>query len=239
VNQSGLDASKSLLEEIIKSSGKTPKIGTFKCDVSSPESVASAYAAAKETFTRIDYSVHCAGIIVFGGPSVESTVEDFDKQNTVNYRGLWLCSREAIKIMRSQTLDSEAYPDNQIPTGRAQRGAVVNISSGLALYAQANSPAYCGAKAGVLALTRSDAIDYVADRVRVNAVLPGIIETPMTNPNPETRAWLEANPVQKTPMKRFGQPEEIADVVVFLAGNRASYVTGASWCVDGGFLAGY
>lgn len=174
-----------------------------------------------------------------GGGSADLPVEDFDRQNAINYRGLWLCAREAIKIMRAQALDADAYPAANIPPHRAQRGAIVNISSGLALYAQANSPAYCGAKAGVLALTRSDSIDYVSDKIRVNAVLPGIVETPMTNPNPEVRAWLEAVPVQKTPMKRFGRPEEIADVVVFLAGNRASFVTGAGWCVDGGFIAGY
>lgn len=214
-------------------------VHTYKCDVASPESVVSAYAAAKASFSRIDYSVHLAGIIVFGGPSVDLPVEDFDRQNSINYRGLWLCAREAIKIMRSQSLDSEAYPDARISPVRAQRGALVNISSGLALYAQPSCPAYCGAKAGVLALTRCDALDYVADRIRVNAILPGIVDSPMTNPSPEVRAWLEANPVQRTPMKRFGEPEEIADVAVFLAGNKASLVTGASWTVDGGLLAGY
>ncbi|EXJ89159.1 hypothetical protein A1O3_02223 [Capronia epimyces CBS 606.96] len=239
LNEAGLATTKELLEKAISSAGGTPEIGTYKCDVSSPESVASAYAGVKASFPRIDYAVHCAGIIVFAGASVDLSVDDFDRQNSINYRGLWLCSREAIKIMRTQALDSEAYPDNHISPVRAQRGAIVNISSGLAVYAQPNCPAYCGAKAGVLALTRCDALDYVADRIRVNAVLPGIVDSPMTNPNPEVRAWLEANPVQHSPMKRFGEPEEIADVAVFLASNKASLVTGASWSVDGGSLAGY
>ncbi|KIX05868.1 uncharacterized protein Z518_03841 [Rhinocladiella mackenziei CBS 650.93] len=82
------------------------KMGNFKCDVSSPKSITSAYAPAKETFTWIDYSVQCAGIIVFGAPSVNCFVEDFDKQY-------------AIKIMRSPPLDSKAYPEAQIPAGRA------------------------------------------------------------------------------------------------------------------------
>ncbi|KAL2415684.1 hypothetical protein ABEF94_000623 [Exophiala dermatitidis] len=239
LDESGLEGTKRLLTDTVWPSGVNPLVRTYKCDVSSPESVVAAYAAAKETFSRIDYSVHCAGIIVFGGPSADLPVEDFDKQNSINYRGLWLCSREAIKIMRSQPLDCEAYPEAEILPFRAQRGAIVNISSALAVYAQPNCPAYCGAKAGVLALTRCDALDYVADRIRVNAVLPGVVDSPMTNPSPEVRAWLEANPVQHTPMKRFGQPEEIADVAVFLAGNKASLVTGASWAVDGGALAGW
>ncbi|EXJ95392.1 hypothetical protein A1O1_00513 [Capronia coronata CBS 617.96] len=237
LNEGGLQETKGLVEQSV--SATDISVGTYKCDVSSPESVVSAYTAAKEHFTRVDYSVHCAGIIVFGGPSADFPVEDFDRQNSINYRGLWLCCREAIKIMRSQPFDCEAYPDANISSVRAQRGAIVNISSGLALYAQPNCPAYCGAKAGVLALTRCDALDYVADRIRVNAILPGIIDSPMTNPSPEIRAWLESNPVQHTPMKRFGKPEEIADVAVFLAGNKASLVTGASWAVDGGLLAGY
>ncbi len=89
------------------------------------------------------------------------------------------------------------------------------------------------------AVTRSDAIDYANDRVRVNAVLPGILDTPMTNQTPELRAFLLVNPVQRTPYKRFGLPEEIADVVVYLAGNKTSLVSGASWLVDSALSVGY
>lgn len=241
LNEAGLETSKELVTDSITatSPSATPVIATIKVDVTSPESIASAFVAVKTRFTRIDYSVHCAGIITFGGASADCPIEDFDRQNAVNYRGLWLCAREALRVMREQTLDAEAYPNAGISHTRAQRGSIVNISSGLALSSQANSPAYCGAKAGVLALTRSDAIDYAAQRIRVNAVLPGIVDTPITNPTPEIRAWLEANPVQKTPMKRMGLAEEVADVIVFLASNKGSFVTGASWSVDGGFGAGY
>lgn len=237
INEEGLQTAKKFLLDSFANTDEqtTLKIETYYCDVSSPQSIVEAYAKARSSFGRIDYSVHCAGIILFVGPSTEVPVEAFDRQNTINYRGLWLCSREALKIMKEQPLDSEVYPD--IKDTRAQRGAIVNISSGLGLVSQAGSNAYSGAKAGVMALTRSDAIDYVADRIRVNAVLPGIVDTPITTPSPEIRAILEAGPVQRTPMKRFGLAEEIADVIVFLASTKASFVTGSCWSVDGGFLA--
>ncbi|KIW35253.1 uncharacterized protein PV07_01958 [Cladophialophora immunda] len=236
LNEEGLSTTQKLIEEAVGSNASL-KIHIYKCDVSNPDSVTQAYADVKETFGRLDYAVHCAGIILFGR-STDFPLEDFDRQNTVNYRGLWLCSREALRIMRTQSLDCDAYPEAHISPTRAQRGSIVNISSGLALSSQSNCPAYSGAKAGVLAVTRSDAIDYACERIRVNAVLPGIVDSPMTNPDPATREWLEKNPVQSTPMRRFGVPEEIADVCVFLAGNKASFVTGAGWSVDGGFIAG-
>ncbi|KIY01546.1 uncharacterized protein Z520_03098 [Fonsecaea multimorphosa CBS 102226] len=237
LNEEGLSTTKKLIEEAAVGSNSSLKIHTYKCDVSNPDSITRAYADAKETFSRLDYAVHCAGIILFGR-STDYSVEDFDRQNSVNYRGLWLCSREALRTMSTQSLDCDAYPEAQIPPTRAQRGSIVNISSGLALVSQSNCPAYCGAKAGVLAVTRSDGIDYASERIRVNAVLPGIVDSPMTNPDPGTRKWLEDNAVKNTPMRRFGLPEEIADVCVFLASNKASFVTGAGWCADGGFVAG-
>ncbi|KAK5062606.1 hypothetical protein LTR84_004679 [Exophiala bonariae] len=241
LNETGLQESKELVTQTISATtpAKTPNVSTFTIDVTSTETVTAVFGAVRTHFPRVDYSVQCAGIITFGGASATCPIDDFDRQNAVNYRGLWLCSREAIKIMHDQELDSDAYPDAKISPLRAQRGAIVNISSGLANYSQAGSPAYCGAKAGVLALTRSDAIDYVGQRIRVNAVLPGIVDTPITNPSPEIRKWLEENSVQRTPFKRMGTAEEIADVIVFLASNKSSFVTGASWSVDGGFGAGY
>ncbi|KAK5311533.1 hypothetical protein LTR93_011686 [Exophiala xenobiotica] len=240
INEDGLAKTKTLVEDTIKADfpHQTAKINTYKCDVSSPQSVEAVYKAVNDKFGRIDYSVHCAAV-GFLKATADTSVDDFDKVNSIDYRGLWLCSREAIKIMLRQNLNSEAYAGFKIPDTRAQRGAIVNISSGLALYAQPNGSAYCGAKAGVLGLTRADAIDYAKDRIRVNAVLPGVIATPATTTDPEIRAYMESMPVRQTPFRRFGLPEEIADVTVFLAGVKASYVSGASWTVDGGFTAGY
>lgn len=154
-------------------------------------------------------------------------------QNAVLYRGLWLCSRAALNIMRSQPLDCEVYPD--IPQYRAQRGAIINVSSVIGLMSQTDTPIYSGAKAAVLGITRADAVDYAEKRIRVNAVLPALIETPMISPTPEIRAIVETAGTAKTPMKRIGMPEEVADPIVFLASNNASFITGTSLHVDGGF----
>jgi len=237
INQVGLETTQQIILDSCgkRVESKLPKIEIISCDVTSAPSIVAAYAKVKTSFGRLDYSVHCAGVISFEGRSTEASIEGFDRTNSINYRGVWLCAREALKIMKDQPLDCEVYPN--INPIRAQRGAIVNISSGLAVVSQLGSNVYSGSKAGVMGITRSDAIDYVTDRIRVNAVLPGIVDTPITSPTPEVRAFIEAGPVQRTPMKRLGLAEELADVIVFLASTQASFVTGSCWNADGGFLA--
>ncbi len=237
LNEAGLEDTKQL---ILKTTGRDDiNIQKYKVDVTSAESVSEAFASVKKEFGRLDYSVHCAGIAVFGGASDEVPVESFDRQNAIMYRGVWLCGREALRIMRNQPLDSEAYPSADIPPERAQRGAVVNISSTVALYTQEHTPAYAGAKAAVLGLTRADAVDYAKHHIRVNAILPGLIDSPMTKPTPEIRAYLEQMVRNKVPQRRLGKPEELADTITYLVSNKASFITGASFVIDGGFTAGY
>lgn len=138
--------------------------------------------------------------------------------------------------MKAQSLDADVYQG--IPHSRAQRGAIVNIASGSAVVALPNQPAYAASKAGVVALTRSDAFDYSANQIRVNAVLPGAIATPMNLIDDRTREVIEKMAVnQRTLLKRWGQPEEIADVCLFLCSKEASFVQGVAWAVDGGYLA--
>lgn len=212
-------------------------VQVYEVDVTSETSVASAFNLVKETFGRLDYSVQSAGIALFTGPSSQTSVEQFDLTNSILYRGVWLCSRAALQIMNFQELDNMAYPSANIPEHRAQRGSVINISSNLALVAQHNSPAYSASKAAVLGLTRADAIDYCAKRIRVNAILPGLVDTPMTKSNPEIRKILEEVVKTSNPMARFATADEVADTIVFLASNKASYITAASICVDGGATA--
>ena len=236
----GLQETRDLVSKNLQSAKtSSPDIFIVEVDITSAESVTKAFASIKGHFSRIDYSVQCAGI---GSPiidSVECSLEVFDRQTAVNYRGLWLCTREVIKIMRDQVLDVVAYPEANIPSHRAQRGSIVNISSTLALYAQTFCAPYAGAKGGVLALTRADAMDCISRQIRVNAVLPGLIDTPMTSTSKEDRVWLEENVASRVPIRRLGQPEEIADVCLFLTSNKASDVTGQAWGVDGGALGGY
>jgi NAD(P)-dependent dehydrogenase (short-subunit alcohol dehydrogenase family) len=178
--------------------------------------------------------VQCAGIITFDSPSADCSLEIFDRENAINYKGLWLCTREVIKIMREQSLDCDAYPGTAIPRYRAQRGSIVSISSGMALRHQRGCPIYSASKAAVLAVSRGDGVDYAADRIRVNSVLPGLVDSPMTAADDKKRQFLEERVQTLVPWQRFGQPEEVADVCVFLAGNKASYITAAAWHVDGG-----
>jgi NAD(P)-dependent dehydrogenase (short-subunit alcohol dehydrogenase family) len=236
INDTGLEATKSILLKAAPESSAPPTVRTYKCDVTSTESVNTAYTQVHTDFGRIDYSIHCAGIVVYAAGTADLEVELFDRQIKVNLRGIFLCSQAALRIMRAQSLDHEVYTKANIPEYRAQRGAIVNFASSLAYRCIPNYPAYCAAKAGVLALTKSDALDYVREKIRVNAVAPGIIDTPMTNPTPEVRDYLMANVVDKLPMKRFGQPQEVAEVVLFLASNKAAYVTGTGLPIDGGHL---
>ena len=212
------------------------KILTLVCDVTDESSVTAAFNNIRQEFSRLDYAINCAGITLPPSPTDACSMSDFDRTMAVNLRGLFLCAREELRIMKAQPLDSEIYPG--IPTLRGQRGAIVNISSGLAIAAMSNSPAYCSSKAGVLALTRSDAIDYSTHRIRVNAVLPGAIETPMTHTVEAMRKGIEAHAVDvMTPMRRWGKPEEIADTCLFLCSNKASFIQGVSLPVDGGYTA--
>jgi NAD(P)-dependent dehydrogenase (short-subunit alcohol dehydrogenase family) len=182
----------------------------------------------------MDYAVNCAGVSFDFRASTDTEIDIFDRINSVNYRGVWLCSREELKIMKTQPVETLA--NAQMPEFRRQRGAIVNISSSLDLASVPNNPAYTTAKAGVIGITRADVLDYSEHRIRVNPVLPGIVLTPMTN-IPGLKEGMEETTVKHgAPMRRWGHPEEIADVVVFLCDTKASFLLGTAWTVDGGFL---
>lgn len=235
VNAEGLQATADSLSKTMAE--EEGAIMMEQCDVSNAQNVADTFERIVGSFKRIDYLVNAAGIMVFNEPSADSSIESFDRLHSINYRGLWLCSRQALKVMKNQSLDCEAYPDAGIEPARAQRGSIVSISSALGVVAMAGSPAYCAAKAGVLSLTRSDAVDYSPHRIRVNAVMPGLIDTPMTRPTKEVSEYLDEMAERQAPMRRKGTAQEVADVILFLSSNKASFVQGAAWAVDGGNLA--
>ena len=209
------------------------KFVVYDCDVADPSTVSKVFATIVEDFGRIDFAVNCAGITTNNKPSTECSVEDFDRINAVNMRGVWLCSREELKVMKEQPLNLGI--NKEIPEYRAQRGAIVNIASGSAIVAVPNSPAYAASKAGVVSLTRVDAFDYSPHRIRVNAVLPGLVDTPMTNKLPGQREMVIQMVLPMVPIKRLSMPEEIADAALFLCSWKASSVQGSSMVVDGGY----
>ncbi|KAI0182153.1 NAD(P)-binding protein [Hypoxylon sp. FL1284] len=194
-------------------------------DVSSEAFASGLAAAAGAAFGRVDYAVACAGVLGAALRSHETAVAEFDRVAGVNWRGAWLTSRAALaQMLRQEPL--AAHP--------GVRGAVVNIASQLGIVGRPAAATYCASKAAVINMTRSDAIDYSRDGIRVNCVCPGVIETPMTTGSPEVTERLRPA-IDIAPMRRMGTPEEVADAVLFLCSNQASFIQGHALVVDGGY----
>jgi NAD(P)-dependent dehydrogenase (short-subunit alcohol dehydrogenase family) len=186
-------------------------------DVSNEAQVEAAIERTAGEFGRLDVLVNNAGIEVVG-TLPEYTSADWDRQVGVNLKGVFLCSKYAL------------------PHLRKQRGSIVNISSVHAFVSYPGTSAYDASKAGVLALTRTLALDHGRDGIRVNAICPGYIDTPMLSD------WLATLPdpaenmrqvLRFHPLGRIGVPRDIANAVLFLASDLASFITGATLVVDG------
>jgi len=216
------------------------------CDVSQVEEVRSLFQIILTTHGRLDCAFNNAGIEGDFDPLLESSNENFDRVMAVNLKGIWLCLKEEVRIMRKQ-----------------KGGAIVNTASVAGLVAERGYPAYAAAKGGVIQLTRTVAIEYAATGIRVNAVCPGLIRTPMMNrslknmrvstmmygaeQSPIGRWFADkvfgTMPVKKLmtrfmqPVGRPGEPEEIAAAVLYLCSDPAKFVTGQTLVVDGGMTA--
>ncbi|GKT47534.1 2-(R)-hydroxypropyl-CoM dehydrogenase [Colletotrichum spaethianum] len=177
-------------------------------------------------FGRIDYSVSCAGILGQSLRSHETSTAAFDLITNVNCKGSWLVSRAVLSHMLNQ------QPHEEHPS---QRGAIVNIASQLGVVARPAAAPYCASKAAIINMTRSDAIDYSQDGIRINCVCPGVIATPMTTASEELVQRLRPA-IDIAPMKRMGTPEEVANAVLFLCSSQASFVQGHALVVDGGYI---
>lgn len=201
------------------------KVLALHADVADEVCVKSVVDNAMETFHRIDYLVQCAGVLGRHLRSHETPVQAFDRINNVNYRGSWLVSRAVLAHMITQEPLSE-HPK--------QRGAIVHIASQLGLVGKSGAAPYCSSKAAVISMTRSDAIDYSPDGIRINCVCPGIIATPMTIGSAEIQEAIRpAIPI--APMNRMGSTDEIAGPVLFLCSADASFIQGHALVVDGGY----
>ncbi|KAI2468454.1 NAD(P)-binding protein [Annulohypoxylon bovei var. microspora] len=194
-------------------------------DITSEPFVKSLAAELAARFARLDYSVHCAGVLGAALRTHETPADEWERVAAVNWKGAWLASREALARMLAQ---------DPLPAHPAQRGAVVNIASQLGVVARAAASPYCASKAAVINMTRSDAIDYAQDGIRVNCVCPGVIETPMTTGSPEVKERLRPA-IDIAPMRRMGTPDEVADAVLFLCSSQASFIQGHALVVDGGY----
>jgi NAD(P)-dependent dehydrogenase (short-subunit alcohol dehydrogenase family) len=194
------------------------------CDVAKEADVQAAVAAALKAHGRIDVVVNNAGILD-DAPFLELPVSEFDRILGVNLRGAFLMGQAAARQMVRQGT----------PGGSAQAGAIVNMSSINERFALPDHVAYSISKGGISQLTKAMAIALAPHGIRVNAVGPGTIETPLLEGVIKDKAFRE-KVLSRTPIGRFGQPREIAAIVAWLASEEASYVTGTTIFADGGRL---
>lgn len=192
-----------------------------KTDVSKPDECQSMVEKTVKIFGRLDFACNNAGISGEQSLTADYSIEGWQKVININLSSVFYCMKYEIPEI--------------LKTG----GSIVNMTSILGKVGSSNSAAYVASKHGIIGLTKSAAIEYSAHGIRINAVGPGVISTPMLvelEKNKETKATIE-HLVSLHPVGRFGKPEEVAEVVVWLSSNRASFVTGAYYPVDGGYLS--
>ena len=214
------EAAQSTVTEIEAMGGQALAIA---CDVTDDDAVKAMIAATVDAFGSLDCAFNNAGIAPYqvnaGGQKIADVApEAWRRLIDVNLTGVWLCLRHEVAQMRAQ----------------GSGGVIINTASILGLVGSATSSAYVAAKHGVVGLTKTAAADHAEDNIRVNAVCPGYIETPMTE---ETMRRRGGRILARVPMARMGKAGEIAEAVVWLCSPKASFVTGVSWAVDGGYTA--
>ena len=192
-----------------------------KTDVSKAADVEALIQRTVEKFGRLDVAFNNAGIEGVFSPIVRQSEEDWDRTIAINLKGVWLCLKYEMRQMLKQ----------------GSAGAIVNMASTLGLVGSAGVAAYSASKHAVIGLTQTAALENAKHGIRINSVCPGFIETPMAD------RIFRAPGVQKYvlschPIGRLGRPAEIAEAVVWMCSDRASFMTGQSLVLDGGFLAG-
>lgn len=192
----------------------------FKCDIHEALSIKEMIDQIVRQMGRIDCAFNNAGIEGSSGDTVHCSEENFQKVLDVNLRGTWLCIK------------------NQIPAmSKNGGGSIVNCASIAGLVGFKESPAYVASKHGIIGLTKTAALEYAQQKIRVNAICPGVIETPMVRRFTHDDKLIVEQLESAAPMKRLGRPEEIAMAVLWLCSEQSSFVTGHSLVVDGGWTA--
>ena len=192
-----------------------------KTDVSRAADVQVLVRKTVEKFGRLDVAFNNAGIEGNWIPIAEQSEEDWDRTIDINLKGVWLCLKYEIQQMLKQ----------------GGGGAIVNMASVAGLIGSAGAATYCASKHGVMGLTKSAALETARNGIRINVVCPAVIETPMGERvfgAPEMKKFA----LGLHPIGRLGMPKEVAEAVVWMCSDRASFMTGQSLVLDGGFLAG-
>ena len=199
---------------------KGHKALAIRCDVADDAQVEAMVNETVGTFGRLDAAYNNAGVQNLLAETADTTREDYDRVMAINLRGVWSCMKFELQQMRKQG-----------------SGAIVNCSSLGGLVGGAERGIYHAAKHGVLGFTKSAALEYAARGIRINAICPGLIQTPMSDQMVADGQGDALKAMEKSiPMRRVGRPEEIANAVLWLCSDAASYVTGQSISVDGGFV---
>ena len=207
------------LARMIKEMGRDALF--IKTDVSQVDQVESMIERVVDHFGKLDCAFNNAGIEGNSAKTADCTEENWNNVIGINLKGVWLCMKYEIRYMLSR-----------------KSGVIVNNSSIAGLKGFSNLSPYVASKHGVIGLTRAAALEYAQQGIRINAVCPGVIRTPMvdrvTQKNPEIEARYEA----MEPVGRMGSPDEVGEAVAWLCSDAASFVTGHPMVVDGGILAG-
>src|ERR687897_38816 len=190
------------------------------CDVSDEEQVAALVERTVASFGRLDFAFNNAGIQAPPTDAADEPAEIFDRVNAINLRGVWACMKHELRPMRAQG-----------------SGAIVNCSSLGGLVGLPGRAAYHASKHGVIGLTKSAALEYAPRGVRINAICPGTIETPMVAAMIASGELDPAQALANQPIGRLGQAEEIAPTVLWLCSPGSSFVVGVALPVDGGYTA--
>jgi NAD(P)-dependent dehydrogenase (short-subunit alcohol dehydrogenase family) len=197
------------------------EVASQQCDVTSADSVTAMVQATIDRFGALHCAHNNAGVEGEVGRTADTTEENFDFTYNVNLKGVFLCMRAEIVHM----LDNGG-------------GTIVNTASIAGIEGARQLPAYVASKHACLGLTRTAALEYASKNIRVNAVCPGPIRTPMIESIIASNPQMEAPMVKAIPMRRIGEPEEIAEAATWLCSDRSSFVNGHGLVLDGGMTAG-